>query len=325
VSAPASISDRLLAGERSALARLITWAENGDPRFAPALARVWGRVGQATRIGVTGPPGAGKSTLVNQMARLYREADRTVGVLAVDPSSPFSGGALLGDRIRMEDRTLDPGVFIRSMASRSSHGGLARAAVDACDAMDAFGLQVLLIETVGVGQAEYDVMDAADTVLVVLHPGAGDGIQAMKAGLLEVADVLVVNKADQPGAERLQNDLEEAVHVRFLAGREWRPPVVPCSAGRNEGIDAVLEAVARHRGFLEQHDLAAARRAKRLAQVRHALTEGLIEALWEGRGWAGRAERELAADRAPRDVAGALLSDILGSLPPEPGESEASA
>jgi LAO/AO transport system kinase len=323
VTSPASIPERLLAGERSALARLITWAENGDPRFAPALAEVWGRVGRALRIGVTGPPGAGKSTLVNQLARLYREQGLTVGVLAVDPSSPFSGGALLGDRIRMEDRTLDPGVFIRSMASRSSHGGLARAAVDACDAMDAFGLQVLLIETVGVGQAEYDVMDAADTVLVVLHPGAGDGIQAMKAWLLEVADVLVVNKADQPGAERLQNDLEEAVHVRFLPRRDWRPPVVACSAGKNELVDLVVDAVARHRAFLEQNDLEQVRRTKRIAQVRHTLMEGLIEVLWEGRGWRRRAERELAAERAPCSVAASLLSDILGSLPPDAGESEA--
>ena len=325
MSAPATITERLLCGERSALARLITWAENGDPRFAPALAQVWGRVGRAMRIGVTGPPGAGKSTLVNQLAKLYREQGRTVGVLAVDPSSPFSGGALLGDRIRMEERTLDPGVFIRSMASRASHGGLARAAVDACDAMDAFGLEVLLIETVGVGQAEYDVMDAADTVLVVLHPGAGDSIQAMKAGLLEVADVLVVNKADQPGAERLQNDLEESVHVRFLAGRDWRPPVVACSAGKGEFVDLVVAAVARHRAFLEQHDLERLRRAKRVAQVRHALMEGLIEALWEGRGWRRRAERGLFAERAPCAVAAALLSDILDHLPPPGGESEASA
>jgi LAO/AO transport system kinase len=325
VPAPAPITERLLAGERSALARLISWAENGDPRFPPALAEVWGRVGRATRIGVTGPPGSGKSTLVNRLTGLYRKADRSVGVLAVDPSSPFSGGALLGDRIRMEDRTLDPGVFIRSMASRSSHGGLARASVDACDAMDAFGLQVLLIETVGVGQAEYDVMDAADTVLVVLHPGAGDGIQAMKAGLLEVADVLVVNKADQPGAERLQNDLEEAVHVRFLAGREWRPPVVSCSAGKGEFIDSVVDAVARHRAWLEEHDLERVRRGKRVAQVRHALMEGLIEALWEGLDWRQRAERALAADLAPRSVADTLLSDILDSLQPAGGQGGTSA
>jgi len=325
VSGASAITERLLAGERPALARLITWAENGDARFDQAIAELWPRVGRAARIGVTGPPGAGKSTLVNELARLYREAGGTVGVLAVDPSSPFSGGALLGDRIRMEERTLDTGVFIRSMASRDSHGGLARAAVDACDAMDAFGLTTLLVETVGVGQAEYDVMDAADTVLVVLHPGAGDGIQAMKAGLLEVADVLVVNKADQPGAERLQQDLEEAVHVRRHASADaWRAPVVACSAGRGQFVDLVVSAVADHRAWLEAHDLAARRRAKRLAQVRRALGERLLEGLWSARGLGARVEGELAAGSAPGAVAARLASDILGCVPETIGSQETS-
>ena len=324
MTATTAITERLLAGERIALARLISWAENGDARFTPALSEVWARVGRAQRIGVTGPPGAGKSTLVNELARLYRAADRSVGVLAVDPSSPFTGGALLGDRIRMEERTMDPGVFIRSMASRDSHGGLARAAVDACDAMDAFGLETLLVETVGVGQAEYDVMDAADTVLVVLHPGAGDGIQAMKAGLLEVADVLVVNKADQPGAERLQQDLEEAVHVRRHARADaWRAPVVACSAGRGEFVELVVEAIAAHGAWLGAHDLEGIRRAKRSAQVRRTLGETLTTALWEERGLGERAARALAAGQAPCAVAAGLLSDILGLVPSPSKPNEA--
>ena len=211
-----ALTQSLLAGERRSLSRLISWAEDGDPRFARVLAEVYGRVGSGWRVGVTGPPGAGKSTLANALLEELRARGETVGVLAIDPSSPFSGGALLGDRIRMEERTADAGVFIRSMASRGSHGGLARAAVDACDAMDAFGFDRILIETVGVGQAEYDVVSAADTVVVVLCPGAGDGIQAMKAGILEVADVLVVNKADLPGADRLVLDLEDAVHTRDI-------------------------------------------------------------------------------------------------------------
>lgn len=319
------LTERLLAGERTALARLISWAEDGDERFAPAIARLWSRVGRAARVGVTGPPGAGKSTLVNELARLYREQGGTVGVLAVDPSSPFSGGALLGDRIRMEERTLDPGVFIRSMASRDSHGGLARATVDACDAMDAFGFDTLLIETVGVGQAEYDVVDAADTVLVVLHPGAGDGIQAMKAGLLEVADVLVVNKADLPGAERLASDLEEAVHVRLHAQvDDWRAPVVACSAGRAQFVDLVLSAIADHRAWLGAHGLAERRIQKRVAQVRRRLGETLLAALWEDLGLRARAASELSAGRAPSAVAARLASDILGSVPGAPGTRETS-
>jgi LAO/AO transport system kinase len=191
--------------------------------------------------------------------------------------------------------------------------------------MDAFGLETLLIETVGVGQAEYDVMDAADTVLVVLHPGSGDGIQAMKAGLLEVADVLVVNKADQPGADRLQTDLEEAVHVRFLSGRTWSTPVVACSAARGEFVERVVEAIAGHRAWLEVQGLERLRRAKRVAQVRHALGEGLMEAAWEAGGWRERAEAGLELGQAPCQVAAELLSDILGRLPPSPGESEARA
>jgi LAO/AO transport system kinase len=196
---PEQIAARLVGGERAALARLISWAENTDPRFPAALALCYPRVGRAWRIGLTGPPGAGKSSLASALIEELRKAGRTVGVLAIDPSSPFTGGALLGDRIRMEERTTDPGVYIRSMATRASHGGLSRAAADACDVMDAFGFDALLIETVGVGQTEYEIARAADTVVVILCPGAGDAIQAMKAGLLEVADVLVANKSDLAG------------------------------------------------------------------------------------------------------------------------------
>src|SRR5262245_24384650 len=260
---------RLLAGERQALARTISWAENADARFPTALAKLYPRVGRAWRIGVTGPPGAGKRSLVNGLIERLRERAGTVGVLAIDPSSPYSGGALLGDRIRMEERTTDPGVYIRSMATRASHGGLARAAVDALDVMDAFGFDWLLVETVGVGQAEYEIASAADTVLVVLCPGAGDSIQAMKAGLLEVADVLVVSKGDLAGAEQLTTDLEDALSLRALSrNRRRSPPVVPVSAHTGAGLGDLLGAIDAHRAELEAGDLAAARREKRIHQVR---------------------------------------------------------
>ena len=321
------IAARLLAGDKSALARLISWAENGDARFAAAMSTLDARIGRAWRVGITGPPGVGKSTLVNELAKLARARKRTVSILAVDPTSPFSGGALLGDRIRMEERTLDSGVYIRSMASRGSHGGLARAAVDACDAMDAFGFDEILLETVGVGQAEYDVVSAADSVLVVLSPGAGDGIQAMKAGILEIADVLVVNKSDLPGADSLIVDLEEAVHIRqtnragraackrdgprlvFADGREeWTTPVVACSAANGRGLDDVASAIEAHRSFLSAGRLAAERRRKRLDHVRCVLAERLDEHLWGEGGLSERARALLDSGRAPYDVVEELMA-----------------
>ncbi len=333
-NSPEDLCARLIGGERLALARLISWAENADPRFAQALGELYPRIGRAWRWGVTGPPGAGKSTLVNSLAKTLRARDETVAILAVDPSSPFTGGALLGDRIRMEERTSDPGVFIRSMASRGSHGGLARATVDACDVMDAFGFDHVLIETVGVGQAEYDVVGAADSVLVVSCPGAGDGVQAMKAGLLEVADILVVNKADRPGSDRLVLELEEAVHVRnFDRGRTsepWVVPVVSTVAQEGRGVEDVIATVARHRAAVEATGLEAVRAQKRLEQVRRVVGERLDEVLW-GSDYAGtdkmhgsasqQAVEALRSGQTPYDVATHMLSSILGDTQASGGTS----
>ena len=320
---PEEIAERLFTGDRAALARLISWAENRDPRYPAVLALIYPRVGKAWRIGITGPPGAGKSSLTNELVRVIRARDERVSILAIDPSSPFTGGALLGDRIRMEERTSDPGVYIRSMASRESHGGLARASSDACDVMDAFGFDRILVETVGVGQAEYDVVSATDTVVVVLCPGAGDGIQAMKAGLLEVADVLVVNKSDLDGADRLVLDLEEAVNLRRpAAGDEregWSVPVVATSSLRSgtgvQGLEALLEAVDQHRSFQEQGDLAHIRRQKRVAQVRRLIGERLQEELWGPDGHTARVDSCLGKSMTPYDVAEEILADLLGSSP----------
>lgn len=306
-----------MAGDRNAVARLISWAENTDRRFPKSLASFYPKVGRARRWGITGPPGSGKSTLVNEIVGLLRDQKRTVGVLAVDPSSPFTGGALLGDRIRMESRTGDPGVFIRSMASRSSHGGLSRATIDACDVMDAFGLDDVLIETVGVGQAEYDVVSAADTVVVVVCPGAGDSIQAMKSGLLEVADVLVVNKDDRPGANRLESDLSEAVHIRRRGADEWVPPVVSCSAGRSTGILEVVQAIEAHQTFMGESGLRERRQRKRLAQVRMVAGEWIDQGIWnEKTHWGGancvtHVQQQLDAGQTPYDVARALREAVM--------------
>ena len=315
MSESSEILERLVAGDRTALARVITWAESGDARFRDVLSGANEHVGRGWRVGVTGPPGAGKSTLTNELINAHRGADRTVGVVAVDPSSPFTGGALLGDRIRMDGSTSDEGVFIRSMATRGSHGGIARATVDAVDAMDAFGLDELLIETVGVGQAEYDVVGAADTVLVVLCPGAGDGVQALKSGILEVADVLCVNKVDLAGADRLVSDLEEAVELRADELRKgWITPVVSCSAGRSEGVEGVLAALTSHREWLEDGRLEEHRKARRLAQVRRAVTEAVDTELWETAGWRDRASNLLETGEAHYDVVAGLIGELRAAV-----------
>ncbi len=312
---PETMARRLLAGERPALARLISWAENADPRYPAALAALYPRVGRAWRIGITGPPGAGKSSLANGLIEKLRASGRTVGVLAIDPTSPFTGGALLGDRIRMEERTTDPGVYIRSMATRRSHGGLARASADACDVMDAFGFDAILVETVGVGQNECEVAGAADTLVVVLCPGTGDGIQAMKAGLLEVADVLVANKSDLSGAGALVVDLEDALSLRALGPRTraWKVPVVATSAWTGEGLGKLLEAIEGHRRYLEQEGLERVRLEKRVRQVRRVVAERLEEELWGPGGNEERVAALLGKSHTPYDVAEEILGTYLGS------------
>ena len=278
------------AGDSLALARAITLVEDGLPAGEAVLGALFPRTGRATVLGITGPPGAGKSTLVNHLISRYRAAGRSLGVVAIDPSSAFSGGAILGDRIRMQEHTLDPSVFIRSMASRGQFGGLSRATRDAVDLIDASGRDPVLIETVGVGQDEVDVVRVADTVLVVLTPGQGDDIQAIKAGLLEIADIFVINKCDHPGADRLAADLEGMLALGEARG--WRPPIVRTTAHEGKGLDELVAAIERHGAFL---DTTGQRHARRRQGLKTRFLEILRERLLARLVEEGPGRKELQA------------------------------
>lgn len=251
--------ERMLAGDPRALARLISLVENRHPSMPEIMKRVYECAGQARIIGITGPPGAGKSTLVDQLAGEYRARGLKVGIVAIDPSSPFSGGALLGDRVRMMRHAADPGVFIRSVGTRGSHGGLSRATREVVHLFDAAGYEIVLVETVGVGQTELDIMELAHSILVVLVPESGDTVQTMKAGLTEIADLFVVNKADRDGADRLAKELEAMVELAQRA--DWSPPVLLTAAFRGQGIDRVAEALDRHYEFARDRGLFERQRA----------------------------------------------------------------
>jgi LAO/AO transport system kinase len=257
-----SLAQRLLAGDRRALARGISLVENDDPEGWALVKEIYPRTGRAAVIGFTGPPGAGKSTLLGALTKLERARERTVAVLSIDPTSPFTHGALLGDRIRLSDHFLDPGVYIRSMASRGALGGLSEASLQAALLMDASGRDVILLETVGVGQAEVDIIDHADTVVLVLMPGSGDSIQALKAGVMEIPDVIVVNKADHPLTDTMVREIKNVLALGPQVG--WRVPIVKTEAVRGEGIEELAEKLAAHREYVEAEGVLAERRRRNL-------------------------------------------------------------
>ncbi len=263
VAKTAPLAERLLAGDKRALARAITLIESDDPAGWELVREVYPRTGAARIVGFTGPPGVGKSTLIGALTGELRKEDRAVAVLSIDPSSPFTRGALLGDRIRLTEHFLDPGVFIRSMASRGALGGLSEAALQVALVMDAAGKDDVLIETVGVGQAEIDIVDHADTIVLALMPGSGDSIQALKAGVMEIPDVIVVNKADHPMTDTMVREVRGVLALSHDP-EGWKVPILRTEAARAEGVDELAKAIDEHREFIEAEGTLAERRARNL-------------------------------------------------------------
>ncbi len=273
------LAERLVAGDKRALARGISLVENDDPEGWALVREVYPRTGKAAVVGFTGPPGVGKSTLIGALVKNARESDRDVAVLSIDPSSPFTKGALLGDRIRLADHFLDPGVFIRSMASRGSLGGLSEATLQAALLMDAAGKDDVLLETVGVGQGEVDIIDHADTVVLVLMPGSGDSIQALKAGVMEIPDVIVVNKSDHPMTDTMIREIRAVLALG--PGDGWQVPILRTEASRHEGVADLAEKIAEHREFIKAEGTLAERRRRNLMNEVIALAAFRLKARLE--------------------------------------------
>ncbi len=306
-----SVTELVASDDVRGFARLLSRLENGDEALRDSVNRDYEKLGKSYRIGVTGPPGAGKSSLVTMMTKRLRELNRTVGIIAVDPSSPFSGGALLGDRIRMQILGGDRGVFIRSMASRGASGGLAHGVDVAADLFDLFGYDVVILETVGVGQSELEVARCADTTLVVVVPQSGDSIQGMKSGLMEIADVFVMNKSDADGAERATQQLNSAISLKMWD--HWTPPLLNTVATENKGIVELIETIDRHRVVLGECGELKHRRDSRYARrLRALLTERIERELWSDGRDAALLEG-IAARREPQEIIEELYRSFRGN------------
>ncbi|GMU96432.1 methylmalonyl Co-A mutase-associated GTPase MeaB [Ignavibacterium album] len=276
-----SLIEKLLSGDRRAVARAISLIESDNSLTSEYLKKLYNKVGSAYRIGITGPPGAGKSTITNQLTKLYRKQNKKVGIIAVDPTSPFTGGALLGDRVRMTDVGMDQGVFIRSMATRGSLGGLSKKAIDAADILDASGFDIVILETVGVGQSELDIAQAADTTIVVLVPESGDSVQAMKAGLMEIADLFVLNKCDRPGSQQAYTALQTILMIKEHDENTWLPKIIKTVASENKGIDEIADEIEKHKSFLIEKNLFQNKRQNQARiRIKEIVENKLKEKLW---------------------------------------------
>lgn len=280
-----SLIEKLYTKDKRAIARLISLIESDNNLTSEYVKNIHSKVGNAYRIGITGPPGAGKSTITNQLTKYYLTQNKTIGIIAVDPTSPFTGGALLGDRVRMTDIGMNENVYIRSMATRGSLGGLSKKAIDASDVLDAAGFDVILLETVGVGQSELDIAQAADTTIVVLVPESGDSVQAMKAGLMEIADLFVLNKSDRPGSQKAYTALQTILMIKDHDENTWLPKIVKTVASENKGIDEIAKEIDRHKTFLNEKKLFLFKREKQAkVRIKEIVEHKLKDELWSETG-----------------------------------------
>lgn len=307
--------ENIFNNDRRKVARAISIIEENTTEASELLKQIHSHVGNAYRIGITGPPGAGKSTITNQLTKLFRKENKSVGIIAVDPTSPFTGGALLGDRIRMNEIGNDSGVFIRSMATRGSLGGLSKKAIDAADVLDAAGYDYILLETVGVGQSELDIVQAADSTIVVLVPESGDSVQAMKAGLMEIADFFVLNKSDRPGADQAIASLQTILMMKDHDENSWLPGIIKAVASENKGLSEIRQEIQRHRKYMIDKNLFMLKREKQARnRIKEIVESKIKEVLWNESGEKSlnlTLEKVILGNLSPYHIAEEIINNFI--------------